>query len=33
MCLYTGEITNCNFKEGMLVEEGDVLFIVGLNVF
>ena len=28
MCSYTGEITNCNLKEGMLVEEGDVLFNV-----
>jgi len=28
MCSYTGEITNCNLKEGMLVEEGDVLFTV-----
>lgn len=28
MCTYTGEITDCNLKEGMLVEEGDVLFKV-----
>lgn len=28
MCSYTGEITNCNLKEGMIVEEGDVLFNV-----
>lgn len=28
MCKYTGEITDCNLKEGMLVEEGDVLFNV-----
>lgn len=28
MCSYTGEITDCNLKEGMLVEEGDILFKV-----
>ncbi len=28
MCTYTGEITDCNLKEGMLVEEGDTLFKV-----
>ena len=26
MCTYTGEISNCNLTEGMLVEKGDVLF-------
>lgn len=28
MCAFTGEITGCNFKEGDLVEKGDVLFSV-----
>lgn len=28
MCTYTGEISNCNLTEGMLVEKGDVLFSV-----
>lgn len=28
MCTYTGEISNCNLSEGMLVEKGDVLFTV-----
>ena len=25
---YTGEIGSCNMKEGMIVEEGDVLFTI-----
>lgn len=28
MCSYTGEISDCNLKEGMIVEKGDVLFKV-----
>lgn len=28
MCTYTGEILDCNLKEGMLVEKGDLLFKV-----
>ncbi len=28
MCAYTGEIDNCNMREGMLVEQGDMLFTV-----
>lgn len=28
MCTYTGEISDCNLKEGMIVEKGDVLFKV-----
>jgi multidrug resistance efflux pump len=28
MCTYTGEITDCNLEEGMLVEKGDILFNV-----
>lgn len=28
MCSYTGEIIDCNLKEGMLVQKGDILFKV-----
>lgn len=28
MCSYTGEIMDCNLKEGALVEEGDTLFTI-----
>ncbi len=28
MCTYTGEITDCDLHEGMIVEEGDILFKV-----